>query len=371
MIYFDNSATTLQKPPAVADATAWAINHLGNAGRSFYAPAMDAARSLHAARNQVAGLVGATPAMVAFTSSATESLNLVVDALVSPGDGVITTALEHNSVLRPLYRKGCALSFLGCDEQGNLLLEQLPALLTPQTKFVFATHGSNVLGTLTNTAKLHAFCREHGLVLVLDAAQTMGQVPVSAGMAQVICFTGHKALYGPQGTGGIVAQSGLAFAANKTGGTGADAFAENQGTAMPGVFEAGTANVHSLHGLQQGIEFVQTTGLAAIMQHEASLTKQFIEGVLSIPNIQLYGPTSGPRLPVVALNVGNLPSEEASLYLWEKHEIATRPGSHCAPLLHRRLGTQNRGMVRFSFSLFNTSAEIDAALAALREVAHG
>lgn len=372
MIYFDNSATTLQKPPAVAEATAWAIDHLGNAGRSAYPAAMDAARSLHTARGLVAGLVGLqNERQVAFTSGATESLNLIAQALVQPGNHVVTTVLEHNSVLRPLYHAGCRLDFLECDDEGNLLVNQLPSLLTPDTKYMFVTHGSNVLGTLTDVAALYDTCRAHGVVLVLDAAQTMGQVPLRADMADIICFTGHKALYGPQGTGGIIARPGLTLRVNKTGGTGADAFAENQGTEMPGVFEAGSPNVHALHGLSQGISFVHKTGIKAIADKEAALTARFIGGLQGLSGLRLYGPSHGPRLPVVALNFAGLPSEEVSLRLWEHYGIATRPGSHCAPLLHNRFGTQGSGMVRFSFSWYNTFKEIDATVAALKEIAHG
>ncbi|MFV0412690.1 MAG: aminotransferase class V-fold PLP-dependent enzyme [Oscillospiraceae bacterium] len=372
MIYFDCSATSLEKPPEVAEATAWAIGHLGNAGRSFYGAAMQASREIFAVRRQVAGLVGlASPLQVAFTSSATESLNLVVQALVRPEDHVITTVLEHNSVLRPLYGSGCRLSFLNCDDEGNLLLESLASLVQPSTKYVFATHGSNVLGTLTNARQLAALCRAHGLTLVLDISQTLGHTAVTADRADVFCFTGHKGLMGPQGTGGIAARQGLKFTVTKTGGAGYNSFAKNQGTAMPEVFEAGTANAHGLFGLQKGAAFVSAIGVPAIEQKEQALARCFWNRLQGTAGIKLYGPPPEGRLGVVAVTVGGQNSEETALRLWEGRQIATRPGSHCAPLLHTRFGTEKSGMVRFSFGYFNTFAEVDTAADALCHIAAG
>lgn len=372
MIYFDCSATSLQKPPQVAEATAWAIGHLGNAGRSFYDAAMQAGREVFATRQQVAALLGlANPLQVAFTSSATESLNLVVQALVRPEDHVITTVLEHNSVLRPLYSSNCQLSFLNCDEEGCLLLESLPALVRPNTKYVFATHGSNVLGTLTNARQLAALCRAHHLTLVLDISQTLGHTAVTPDMADIFCFTGHKGLLGPQGTGGIAAREGMEFAITKTGGAGFNSFAKNQGTVMPEVFEAGTANAHSLFGLQKGAAFVNTTGVLQIERQEQALASRFWHRLQGIAGIKLYGPPPEGRLGVVALTVGGQGSEETALRLWEGWQIATRPGSHCAPLLHTRFNTEKSGMVRFSFGYFNTPAEVDIAADALCQIAAG
>lgn len=373
MIYLDHAATSLQRPSAVAQAMGAALAQSGNAGRSFYGPAMAGAHIVYEARRQAAALAGLPdPLQVAFTSGATESLNLVLDSLLSPGDEVVTTVLEHNSVLRPLYRLGCTLRLLDCDDAGRLKTETLSSLITPRTRAVVCTHGSNLLGSITDIAALHSVCHAHGIPLIVDAAQTFGSIPLKALDADIWCFAGHKSLMGPQGTGGILAPRPLPWRLTKTGGTGTDSFATHQPLVMPDVYEAGTANLPGLAGLAAGIAFVQQTGPKAIEAHHRALTEQFLAGLAQIPGIRMYGPPAGgPRLPVVALNVGERPAGEVSTALWENHEIATRPGAHCAPLAHRRFGTEQRGMVRFSFGFFTTSAEIDAALAALHTLAKG
>lgn len=371
MIYFDNSATSLQKPPSVAAAVQRAIGTLGNAGRSFYDAAMDASRTVHAARSAVAKLSGiSAPQRVAFTSGVTESLNLVAAGLLRETDAVITTVLEHNSVLRPLYNTGCEVSVVNCDDEGNLLWEELPQLLRPNTKAVFCTHASNLLGTLVDLSIPRAFCRQHGLLLVVDVAQTFGQMPLHADDADIVCFTGHKALLGPQGTGGLIAQPGLPLRIVKTGGSGSDSFAKLQPHTLPGMFEAGTANSHGLAGLTAGVEHLLMVGVETVQQREAALTHRFLEGIAGIPGLTLYGPHRGSlRGPVVALNVQGTGAEDVALRLWEEFGIATRPGSHCAPLAHERFGTTYTGMVRFSFGHYTTTEEIDAGVAALAHIA--
>lgn len=373
MIYFDNSATSLQKPPQVAQAAAWAINHLGNAGRSFHQPALLAARAVHAARAELATLVKlGDPLRVAFTSSATEALNLVALGMLGPQDAVITTVLEHNSVLRPLRLAGCHVDFAPCDEQGNLLADKLEPLLKPNTKAVFCTHGSNLTGGLTPLEALRHFCQKHSLVLVADAAQSIGHTAVQASDADILCFAGHKGLMGPQGTGGVIAQNLPPMRAAKSGGTGNNSFNLNPPTQMPDIFEAGTANAHALCGLQKGVEFINQTGVEAIARHCRTLTEQFLQGVAAIGGAVVYGSqTAKYRLPVVSLNIGDLPSEETALLLWQNYQIATRPGAHCAPLAHRHFGTEGRGMVRFSFGYYNTAEEIDTAVEALQSIAAG
>ncbi len=375
-IYMDNAATSLWKPPGVPAAMAGAVGTLANPGRGSYGSAMQAARAVMEARLELARLVGAdSPGCVAFTSGVTESLNLLVGGLVGPEDGVITTVLEHNSVLRPLYQSGCALSFLGCDNEGRLQLDTLPALLEKNTRFVVCTTGSNLVGSITDVAHIGAFCRANGLVLILDTAQTLGSLPLAASAADYLCFTGHKGLLGPQGTGGVVCSSAIRPPPKnnrtvfKTGGTGSDSFAPHQPMRMPDMLEAGTPNVPGLCGLREGVRWVNETGVDIICRQEQALTAQFLEGLAGLPNVRLYGIAQATgRLPVVALNVAGMDSEEVSLRLWEEYGIAVRPGSHCAPLAHRRFGTEKTGMVRFSFGYHNTAAEIDAALAALREI---
>ena len=370
MIYFDNAATTLIKPPEVAEAVKYAINNLGNASRSFYPAAMEAGREIYKTRVAIAELVGlADPLQVAFTSSATESLNLVIGGLIKQEDSVITTTLDHNATLRPLHLTGCNLRVMDCDDDGRLLLDSFDELAHPDTKFLVMTHGSNVLGNVNDAKALRDKCRARGITMILDISQTFGSLPFDINLADIFCFTGHKGLYGPQGTGGIIVNGEFDFKIVKSGGAGVHSFAELQAKIMPDIFESGTLNSHSLYGLQKGVDFVARIGIENIQAHEMKLTQLFYEGLQDIPGITVYGDFSSPnRLPVVALNVEGMTSSTLSRLLWEEYGIATRSGSHCAPLLHRRFGTVDRGMTRFSFSYFNTEKEIEQGLRALRQI---
>lgn len=373
MIYFDNSATTLQKPPEVAQAVARAIQKFGNPGRSFCDPAMEAARAVFQARSEIAKLAKLeNPLNIAFTSGSTESLNLVLNSLVSSSDNVITSVLEHNSVLRPLYKIGCQLSFIECDDEGNLILNKLDKLLKKNTRYVICTHGSNLTGTITDVGCLSDFCKKNGLIFILDVSQTLGSIETLGNMADILCFTGHKALFGPQGTGGVITNMKSGFNLVKTGGSGSNSFALNQSLEMPDIFEAGTHNAHGLAGLQKGVEYINRLGVDTIAEKENYLIRIFLRGISDIPSVRLYGPgfnAGGKRLPIAALNIGDLPAEDVAYQLWEKWRIATRAGSHCAPLVHKHFKTQEQGMVRFSFSVFNTQEEIYLAISALHEVA--
>ena len=371
MIYFDNSATTLKKPAAVSESVAFGVNNFGNAGRSFHQAVLLANREIYNTRAEIATLIGLSdPLSVAFTSSATESLNLVVGGLVHKGDGVITTVLEHNSVLRPLYLKGCDMSFLQCDDFGKLRLELFEKLIKPHTKFMFCTHGSNVTGNITDAAALYELCKARGIILILDISQTFGSAQVNINMADIFCFTGHKSLFGPQGTGGIICSREFDFKITKTGGAGAHSFEKTQSKQMPDVFEAGTLNSHGLYGLQKGVAFINEIGVDNIHSRQTALMKMFYDGIKDLENVMLYGDFScDNRLPIVSLNIKNVSSSELSERFWTDYKIATRPGSHCAPLLHERLGTAESGIVRFSFSYFNTEEEIKAGLKAVWEIA--
>lgn len=375
MIYFDNSATTLSKPPEVAEAVAYAIHHFGNASRSFYDAAMRASREIYRTRAEIAELVGSEePLNVAFTSSSTESLNLVIGSLVKQEDAVITTVTEHNSVLRPLYLKSCRLDFIDCDDNGVLLLEAFEELIRPETRFLVCTHGSNVTGNITEVQRLYRLCKAHGLTMILDVSQTLGLIPVTVDMADILCFTGHKGLFGPQGTGGIIVNGQLPFEIVKTGGAGVHSFEMFQQKEMPDIFEVGTLNSHSLYGLQKGVQFINAAGITEIHSRETRLTELFVEGVKEIKGLRLYGEFADcDRLPVVSLNIRGIPASDLAGLLWEKYGIATRAGSHCAPLLHQRFGTVDKGMVRFSFSYFNTEEEIATGIKALKNIAeeHG
>ena len=370
MIYFDNSATTLTKPSGVAEAVAGAVNHFGNAGRSFYEPALLANREIFKTRVEIAKLIGLDdPLNVAFTSSATESLNLAIGGLIRKEDSVITTVTEHNSVLRPLYLKSCDIGFIDCDDNGNLLIDSFERLLKPSARFFICTHGSNVTGNITELQKLHDVCKANRITMIVDISQTFGVVPVNISMADIFCFTGHKGLFGPQGTGGVIINGKFDFDVIKTGGTGVNSFEAFQSKNMPDIFETGTLNGHGIYGLRKGVCFINETGIDAIHAKETRLMKMFYDGIKNLERVKIYGDfSSESRLPIISINVTGLTSSELAEQLWEDHSIATRAGSHCAPLLHKRFGTVDLGMVRFSFSYFNTEDEIQKGVSALREI---
>lgn len=370
MIYFDNSATTLMKPPEVAEAVAYAVSHFGNAGRSFYDPALRANREIFKTRQEIAKLIGLEePLNVAFTASATESLNLVIGGLIKKEDAVITTVAEHNSVLRPLYLSGCDLSFLGCDENGKLLTDSFESLLKPATKYLVCTHGSNVTGNLTDVRRLYDVCQARRVTMILDISQTFGVVPVHAGMADIFCFTGHKGLFGPQGTGGVIVNGRHDFNIVKTGGAGVNSFDRFQSKDIPDVFEAGTLNSHGIYGLQKGARFINEIGIDRVHDRETQLFNLFYDGVKKLKPVKIYGDfSSADRLPVISINISGLTASELAERLWADYGVAVRAGSHCAPLLHKRLGTAELGMVRFSFSYFNTEDEIRQGVSAIADI---
>ena len=369
--YFDNSSTTLIKPPSVADGVVYAIHSLANAGRAFYPEAASAGREIYNTRLKIANLLGLSdPLNVAFTSSFTDGLNLLAASLLEEGEHVITTLSEHNSVLRPLYLKNCALSYLESDSDGRVLPQSFETRVTPHTRFMFLNHASNVTGAVADAKAFRKLCNKLGISLVLDVSQTLGHIPVSSDFADIFVFTGHKGLFGPQGTGGIVVNGDFNFRIARTGGTGGHSFDPLQPCVMPDVFEAGTLNTPGIYGLGKGVDFVAETGIDNIRRKESELVNLFVREICDIPNIKLYGgepSDAGERVPVISLNIGRVPSAELSLYLWEKYSIATRPGIHCAPLLHKHLGTAEQGAVRFSFSYFNTDDEIRYAADALKK----
>ena len=376
MIYLDNAATTRTKPPAVARAVLEALSSYGNCGRGGHQGALSAARTIYETREKIAALLGCPRAdHVCFTQNSTQALNIAVCGLLRPGDHVISTDLEHNSVLRPLYRlrdAGAAVDFVPADSRGRLDYCGFERLLRPETKAIVCTHASNLTGDAVDIARVGRFAREHGLLFILDASQTAGVLPIDlAAMGiDVVCFTGHKSLMGPQGTGGLCLREGLEIRPFTVGGTGVQSYSEAQPGEYPTRLEAGTLNGHGLAGLSAALDFLSETGIARIHAHEDALARRFYEAVRDLPGVTVYGDFSAPvRAPVVTLNIGDFDSAEVSDELAERFGIATRPGAHCAPRLHRALGTEEQGAVRFSWSYFNTEEETAAAAEAVRVLA--
>lgn len=378
MIYLDNAATTMHKPQTVIDAVTQAMCSLGNAGRGATSGALDAARTIHACRAKLARLLGCPRAnRVCFTPNSTAALNTAINGVVRPGDHVVTSVLEHNSVLRPLNRltaeQGVTVEHAGCDTNGVLDYDELERLVTPGTRAVVVTHASNVTGNAVDIARVAAMAHAAGALVIVDASQSAGamHIDMQAMGLDVVCFTGHKGLMGPQGTGGLAVAEGIDMAPWAMGGTGVHSFDALQPLEWPTRLEAGTLNGHGIAGLSAGLDFIEAQGgVEAIAAHERALAEHFLAGVREIPGIALYGAFDQPsRSAIVSLNVGDIDSAEISDALMQGWGIATRPGAHCAPLMHHALGTERQGVVRFSFGYFNTDEEVDTAIDALRDLA--
>lgn len=378
MIYLDNAATTMHKPQTVIDAVTQAMCSLGNAGRGATSGALDAARTIHGCRAKLARLLGCPRAdHVCFTPNSTAALNTVINGVVRPGDRVVTTVLEHNSVLRPLNclaaEQGVTVEHAGCDANGVLDYDELERLVTPGTRAVVVTHASNVTGNAVDVSRVAAIAHAAGALVIVDASQSAGtaHIDMRAMGLDVVCFTGHKGLMGPQGTGGLAVAEDVDVAPWAMGGTGVHSFDTLQPLEWPTRLEAGTLNGHGIAGLSAGLDFIEAQGgVEAIAAHERALAERFLAGVRKIPGIALYGAFDQPmRSAIVSLNVGDIDSAEISDALMQGWGIATRPGAHCAPLMHRALGTERQGVVRFSFGYFNTTEEVDTAIDALCDLA--
>jgi len=376
VIYLDNAATTLKKPDAVIHAVVNAMQTMGNSGRSTHDEALAASRTIYDTREKLAAFFGCPrPDHVVFTANSTEALNIAINGTIGSGDHVISTDCEHNSVLRPLYRleeQGASLSFTAADRQGRINYEDFARLITPRTRAIVCTHASNLTGNKLDLRRIGTIAKAHQLLFIVDASQTAGVFPIdmeSLGI-DILCFTGHKSLMAPQGTGGLCLREGVEVRPWKVGGTGVQTYLTQQPVEYPTRLEAGTLNGHGIAGLHASLSYIESVGMDAIRAHEEALTRRFYEGVRGIPGITIYGDFSTfDRAPIVSLNIGDLDSSLVSDELSCTYGIATRPGAHCAPRLHRALGTETQGAVRFSFNWFNTEAEVDAAVQAVKEVA--
>ncbi|MEY8437015.1 aminotransferase class V-fold PLP-dependent enzyme [Atopobiaceae bacterium 24-176] len=386
MIYLNCAATSHDRPACVADAVLEAMGGLGSSGRGAGAAELGAARTVARARDVLARLLGAAaPERVVFTANATEALNIAILGCVRPGDSVVATDWDHNSVLRPLYRlertQGVRLSFWRADRQGRLDLADLERLCAPGTRLVVVTHGSNLTGNLVDVAACAEVAHAAGALLLVDCSQTAGSVPFSmeeAG-ADLVAFTGHKALLGPQGTGGLIVAPGVEVEPVLSGGTGVASSLSHQPDAYPEHLEAGTLNGHGIAGLAAAAEWLADKGVDTVHAHDLDLVRRFVAGLRSIPGVTVYGDfpddlacLDGVRADhgaVVSMNLDGWDSSEVADELDEVYGIAVRAGLHCAPRMHGALGTSRTGAVRFSFGAFTAADDVDAALAALTAMA--
>nr|WP_302595451.1 aminotransferase class V-fold PLP-dependent enzyme [uncultured Cellulosilyticum sp.] len=378
MIYFDNAATTLRKPEEVYTAIMEALHESGNAARGISRYALAASRTVYETRLKLAELFGVSDeSRIAFTYNGTESLNTAIKGIFNQGNHVITTVLEHNSVLRPLYQLEEAgiieISFVKCDANGVIDYEEIGKRIKANTKAIICTHASNLTGNVVDIRRIGKLCKAYDLLFIVDASQSAGILPIDVTKdgIDILCFTGHKSLYGPQGTGGIYVREGIDIRPLKVGGSGINTYRHHHPCQMPDALEAGTLNTHGIAGLKAGVSFVLKEGLECIRLKEQALMWQFYEGVKNIKGVTVYGDfTDKNRAPIVALNIGEKDSGLISDLLMEKYGIATRNGGHCAPLLHEALGTKMQGAVRFSFSYFNTEEEVNIGIKAVRELAN-
>ena len=383
MIYLDNGATTLYKPDSVIDAVVNAMRTQGNASRGAHGATLSASRTVYDARVKIAKFFNFdTPSNVIFTCNSTEALNIAINGVIKSGDRVVSTDTEHNSVLRPLYHlqkvKNIDLQFVKADKSGLLNSSDFEKLIDDKTKVVVVNHISNLTGNVNDIKKISEIVHNKNAILIVDGSQSAGtrNVDVKKLGIDIYCFTGHKGLYGPQGTGGLLVKDGIEIDAWKRGDSGVKTYEEEQPHEYPTRLEAGTLNSHGIAGLSAAIDFLNETGVDNIEKKELELTKYFYNEVTKIDGIKVYGDFSwmGVDTPlghaaIVSLNVKDYDSGEVSDALSNDFGIATRPGAHCAPRLHIALGTKHQGAVRFSFSYFTTYEELDAAINALKEIA--
>ena len=378
MIYLDNAATTYPKPECVYEAIMDCMkNYCANPGRAGHKLAMKAAREIYDARENIAKLFNIdNPMNIVFTNNATDSLNLAIKGLVKSGDHIITTSMEHNSVIRPikaLEKNNVENTVVQCDKDGFLNIEDLRNAIKPNTKLIVTTHASNVCGTLIDIKSVGEVAKENNILYLVDASQTAGVYDIDTKKINVdmIAAPGHKCLLGPQGTGILYIREGLELNILKEGGTGSKSEDLFQPNLLPDKYESGTHNTPGIVGLNQGVKFILEEGIDNIRKHEEDLCEYMLNRLEEVPNIVIYGPKdSKKRAAVISINIGNMDSGEITFLLDSEYDIATRSGIHCAPLAHKTLGTLEQGAVRFSLGYFNTKQDIDTAIEALKQIAN-
>lgn len=379
MIYFDNSATSWPKPAGVKQAIVQFLDEVGaNPGRSGHHLSVEAARVMYEAREALSTLFNALdPLRIVFTLNATESLNLALKGLLAPGDHVVTSGMEHNSVMRPLrnlQKRGVELSITPCSKEGILEPDDVEKRIRPNTKMVVLTHASNVTGTLLPIQEVGAITRKHNLMFLVDSAQTAGVYPIDVQKdgIDLLAFTGHKSLYGPQGTGGLVVGEQInekEMAPLKQGGTGSRSEFEEQPDFLPDCFESGTPNGPGIAGLLAGLQFVMERGIDEIRREEVRLAGKLIDGLSAIPGVRVFGPASTEqRIATVSFNIEGRTPSDVSTILERRFSILCRPGLHCAPSAHQTIGTFPKGTVRFSLGAFNSEDQIDSAIQAVSQI---
>ena len=375
MIYFDNAATTLHKPPEVIEAVVHAMTTSGNASRGTHTGSLAASRTVYETRKKIADFFHCSRAdHVIFTSNSTEALNIAICGTLGKGDHIISTDLEHNSVLRPLYHleeQGASLTFLSANKKGCIDYDDFKRSIKPNTKAIVCTHASNLTGNVLDIERIGHIAKAHNLLFIVDASQSAGCIEINMETMNIdiLCFTGHKGLLGPQGTGGLCIHESVEIRPFKRGGSGIHSYEKGQPQAYPARLEAGTLNSHGIAGLCAAINYINTITIPVIAKKEQELLWHFYKGICNIPEIHIYGDfDTKERAAILSLNIEGYDSGTVSDVLSQEYDIATRPGAHCAPRMRQALGTTETGAVRFSFSSFNTMEEVETAIQALKEL---
>lgn len=375
MIYFDNAATTLHKPHEVIEAVVHAMTTAGNASRGTHTVSLAASRTVYETRKKIADFFHCSRAdHVIFTSNSTEALNIAICGTLGKGDHIISTDLEHNSVLRPLYHleeQGASLTFLSANKKGCIDYDDFKRSIKPNTKAIVCTHASNLTGNVLDIERIGRIAKAHNLLFIVDASQSAGCIEINMETMNIdiLCFTGHKGLLGPQGIGGLCIHESVEIRPFKHGGSGIHSYEKGQPQAYPARLEAGTLNSHGIAGLCAAINYINTITIPVIAKKEQELLWHFYKGICNIPEIHIYGDfDTKERAAILSLNIEGYDSGTVSDLLSQEYDIATRPGAHCAPRMHQALGTTETGAVRFSFSSFNTMEEVETAIQALKEL---
>lgn len=376
-IYLDNAATSFPKPEAVYRAVDYCQRHLGaNPGRGSSRETLKAASLLSDAREALAALFNIPDStQIAFCLNITEAINTALKGILKPGDHVITSSMEHNAVARPLYqmtREGVEWTAVKCEPDGSLDPEEIRRAIRPKTRMICLLHASNLTGTVMPVAAIGKIARENGILFMLDTAQTAGVLKLDTKEQgiDILAFTGHKSLLGPQGTGGIYLKPGIDIKALKEGGTGSFSEELEHPKFMPDLLESGTINTPGIAGLLAGVNYIREIGLEKIWEQEQELTGLLIAGLREMPGVLLYGPEDiRKRTAVVAFNIKGMDCGELGLALDYEYGITIRSGLHCAPLAHKSIGTIDTGACRFSPGFFNSKEEIETAIKSVHKLA--
>lgn len=380
-IYFDNAATSYPKPASVLDSMIKYVKDIGsNVNRSSYKSAYDAEDILYETRQLLCNMFNGDDCKnVVFTANITTSLNIILKGLLKEGDHILTSSMEHNAVMRPLAQlasKGISFDTIPCFSDGSLDISSLSSLLRPNTKAIVMTHASNICGTLMPISDVGKFCNENNLYFILDSAQSAGLLPIDmkAMYIDILTFTGHKALLGPQGIGGFILNENMINLIEPliSGGTGSISHTLNVPEFMPDRFESGTLNIPGIYGLNASLKYINEKGMENILKKDLSLTQIFLNELSEIKDIKVYGRKDIlNRVAVISIDIPNRDLSDISYILDEKYGIQTRVGLHCSPMAHQTLGTYPQGTIRFSFGHNNNLEDIKYCIQALKEIIYG